>query len=171
MTDMKKRTLISLLGLWIALVPFLGIPSSWRSRIIIITGLGIAALAFSRRKSVLSTSPAQVSTPTLAPAQPKISPAPAAAVSHVAPVKVSEPKSKPEPKVEPKPEPKAEIKTPATDVQTAPKKPRKPRTIKLAVSNTTVSDALPETAPEELSVYTSSIKTSQVSTKTKALKV
>lgn len=48
---MKKRTLITLLGLWIALIPFLGIPSSWKSRIIIVSGLAVAFFAVTKSRS------------------------------------------------------------------------------------------------------------------------
>ena len=47
---MKKRTLIVLVGLFIALVPFLGLPQSWKSNIVTVTGLVVAGLAFTRRK-------------------------------------------------------------------------------------------------------------------------
>ncbi len=47
---MKKRTLIVIVGLWIALVPFMGLPQSWKSKIIIFSGLLVAAAAFTRRK-------------------------------------------------------------------------------------------------------------------------
>lgn len=49
---MKKRTIIVILGLWIALLPFLGLPGSWKKFILIVSGLAIAGVAGIRRKKM-----------------------------------------------------------------------------------------------------------------------
>lgn len=48
---MKKRTFIMLLGLWIAIVPILGLPASWKSNILIVSGLVVALLAATRKNA------------------------------------------------------------------------------------------------------------------------
>ena len=40
-----------LLGLWIAVVPILGLPASWKSSIIIVSGLLVALLAATRKSN------------------------------------------------------------------------------------------------------------------------
>lgn len=52
---MKKRTLIIILGIWIAIVPILGLPNSWKNNINIVSGLAVAFFAATRRKSLRST--------------------------------------------------------------------------------------------------------------------
>jgi ABC-type nickel/cobalt efflux system permease component RcnA len=42
---MSKHTLITLLGFFVALVPFLGFPASWKTFLIVASGLVIAFLA------------------------------------------------------------------------------------------------------------------------------
>ena len=53
---MKKRTIISILGLWVALVPLLGLPGAWKNYILIVSGLVISAIAFIKKKKILSAS-------------------------------------------------------------------------------------------------------------------
>ncbi len=36
---MKKRTLTVVLGVWIALVPLLGLPNSWKNKLIVVSGI------------------------------------------------------------------------------------------------------------------------------------
>ena len=38
---MKRARILLLLGLWIAILPYLGFPSSWKSVLFSITGLGL----------------------------------------------------------------------------------------------------------------------------------
>ncbi|HEY1037282.1 MAG TPA: hypothetical protein VGE62_01725 [Candidatus Paceibacterota bacterium] len=47
---MKKRTLIIILGLWVALIPSLGLPGTWKNWIIVATGLLIAFVAFKKKR-------------------------------------------------------------------------------------------------------------------------
>jgi hypothetical protein len=49
---MKKRTIISLLGIWVALVPLLGLPTTWKKYILILTGLIITVIASTRKKKM-----------------------------------------------------------------------------------------------------------------------
>ncbi len=41
-----KNRLILILGIWVALMPFLGFPSMWKNCIYIISGLAISTLSF-----------------------------------------------------------------------------------------------------------------------------
>ena len=43
---MKKARILLALGIWVAILPYLGFPLSWRPFIITITGLGLIALAY-----------------------------------------------------------------------------------------------------------------------------
>jgi hypothetical protein len=45
---MKKRTLIIVLGIWIAMIPMLGLPNIWKNRIVTISALVIVYVAYSR---------------------------------------------------------------------------------------------------------------------------
>ena len=47
---MKKRTIVVILGIFVAVVPLSGIPTSWKNWIIIGTGILIALIAGIRRK-------------------------------------------------------------------------------------------------------------------------
>ncbi|KKS45012.1 hypothetical protein A3B93_00610 [Candidatus Nomurabacteria bacterium RIFCSPHIGHO2_02_FULL_42_24] len=47
-----KRRLILILGVWIALMPFLGFPISWRKPIFLISGLAIAYLAYTLKNKI-----------------------------------------------------------------------------------------------------------------------
>ncbi|MEX0933952.1 MAG: hypothetical protein WD003_01670 [Candidatus Paceibacterota bacterium] len=45
---MSKNILIVLLGLFVALVPFLGFPGSWKTFLLVVSGLLIAFLSFAK---------------------------------------------------------------------------------------------------------------------------
>lgn len=47
---MKKRTLIVLLGLFIVIVPVLGLPPSWKNKIIMVSGAAVALMAATKRR-------------------------------------------------------------------------------------------------------------------------
>lgn len=49
---MKKRTLIIILGLWIAFIPVLGLPNSWKNRIVSISALAIVVLVYTKSAPV-----------------------------------------------------------------------------------------------------------------------
>jgi hypothetical protein len=49
---MKKRTLIILIGVWIALIPLLGLPNVWKNRIVTVSALVIVYLAYSKTVTV-----------------------------------------------------------------------------------------------------------------------
>ena len=51
---MSKEVLLIVLGVWIALVPFMGFPGSWRTVIMIVVGLCIAVVGFFLRSEALS---------------------------------------------------------------------------------------------------------------------
>ncbi|MES3005360.1 MAG: hypothetical protein V4664_00215 [Patescibacteria group bacterium] len=47
---MSKRTLCSILGLWVAIVPFFGLPGDWKRWIITVSGLVIALISYIHAK-------------------------------------------------------------------------------------------------------------------------
>lgn len=49
---MKKRTLIIILGIWIALIPVLGLPNVWKNRIVTVSALAVVYLAYTKSSSV-----------------------------------------------------------------------------------------------------------------------
>lgn len=53
---MKKRNLISILGIWVALVPLLGLPGTWKKYILIVSGLAIVVVALMRKRKVSNES-------------------------------------------------------------------------------------------------------------------
>lgn len=53
---MKKRNLISILGIWVALVPLLGLPGTWKKYILIVSGLTIVVIALMRKRKVSNES-------------------------------------------------------------------------------------------------------------------
>ncbi len=53
---MKKRTLIAILGIWVAIIPSLGLPSTWKHWVIVISGLFITAVALKRKYIVIEES-------------------------------------------------------------------------------------------------------------------
>lgn len=48
MNTMKKRTLIILIGIWIALIPTLGLPNTWKNRVVSVSALLVVYLAYTR---------------------------------------------------------------------------------------------------------------------------
>jgi hypothetical protein len=50
---MKKRTLIAILGIWIAIIPSLGIPSIWKNWVIILSGLCVTVVALKKKYIVV----------------------------------------------------------------------------------------------------------------------
>ncbi len=54
---MKKRTLIALLGIWVAIIPSLGLPNSWKQWVIVISGLTITVVAL-KKKYIIVEEPA-----------------------------------------------------------------------------------------------------------------
>jgi hypothetical protein len=50
---MSKEMSLIALGLWVVVVPYLGVPGSWRTTILLFSGLLIAALAFLLRAESL----------------------------------------------------------------------------------------------------------------------
>lgn len=42
------------LGLWVIIIPYLGVPGSWRTTLLVLTGLGIVATGFLIRSEGLS---------------------------------------------------------------------------------------------------------------------
>jgi hypothetical protein len=51
---MSKEMTVIVLGVWIVVVPYLGIPGSWRTVILVLSGIGIAAVGFMLRAEALS---------------------------------------------------------------------------------------------------------------------
>lgn len=51
---MSKEILVIALGVWITFVPYLGVPGSWRTVILILTGLALILIGFFLRGEVLS---------------------------------------------------------------------------------------------------------------------
>ncbi|MEI6660138.1 MAG: hypothetical protein WCK91_01805 [bacterium] len=43
---MRKERSLLIIGIWVAILPFLGFPSSWRSFMFIITGLALVYLSY-----------------------------------------------------------------------------------------------------------------------------
>lgn len=46
---MKKRTLIALLGIWVAIIPSLGLPSAWKHWVIVVSGLTITGVSLKKK--------------------------------------------------------------------------------------------------------------------------
>ena len=53
---MSKEAGIVALGIWLAILPFLGFPGSWRTVFVFLSGAGVAALGFLVRAETLSRS-------------------------------------------------------------------------------------------------------------------
>ena len=51
---MKKRTLITILGILVAILPVTHFPGSWKNPVYIILGLTIAYLAIPRKKIIIT---------------------------------------------------------------------------------------------------------------------
>lgn len=43
---MRKEKTLFIIGVWVAILPFLGFPSSWRAVLFLITGLAIMYIAY-----------------------------------------------------------------------------------------------------------------------------
>lgn len=48
---MSKRQILGVIGVWVIILPFLGLPSSWKSILLVLTGIGICSLAYSTRRA------------------------------------------------------------------------------------------------------------------------
>lgn len=51
---MSKEMTIIVLGLWVAALPYLGIPGTWRMALLVLTGLVVAIIGFLLRGESLS---------------------------------------------------------------------------------------------------------------------
>lgn len=51
---MSKEILVIVLGVWVAIVPYLGVPGSWRTGILILSGIALIVLGFFLRADALS---------------------------------------------------------------------------------------------------------------------
>jgi hypothetical protein len=51
---MSKEMTIIVLGVWTIILPYLGIPSGWRTTLVILTGIGFVVLGFLLRGETLS---------------------------------------------------------------------------------------------------------------------
>lgn len=54
---MSKETGIIVLGVWVVIVPYLGVPGSWRTVLLVLSGAGIAVLGFLLRGEAMSKGP------------------------------------------------------------------------------------------------------------------
>lgn len=43
---MRKERTLFIIGIWVAVLPFLGFPNSWRKTLFVLTGLAILYLAY-----------------------------------------------------------------------------------------------------------------------------
>lgn len=57
---MSKEMTLIVLGLWVAVVPYLGVPSAWRTALLVLSGIGIAAVGFLLRGETLGRTPGSV---------------------------------------------------------------------------------------------------------------
>lgn len=51
---MSKEMGVIALGLWVIVVPYLGIPGSWRTVLLVLAGVGITIIGFLLRGEVIS---------------------------------------------------------------------------------------------------------------------
>ena len=51
---MSKEMTVIVLGVWVMLVPYLGVPGSWRTAILVISGLTLVLVGFFLRTEALS---------------------------------------------------------------------------------------------------------------------
>ena len=51
---MSKEMTVIVLGIWVAVVPYLGVPSLWRTVLLVVSGIGIAVIGFLLRGEALS---------------------------------------------------------------------------------------------------------------------
>ena len=54
---MSKEMAIIVLGIWVMIVPYLGVPGAWRTVLLLVTGFGLVVLGFFLRAEVLSRGP------------------------------------------------------------------------------------------------------------------
>lgn len=54
---MSKETTVIALGLWVMVMPYLGVPRAWLTALMILTALGFIALGFLLRAEGLSRGP------------------------------------------------------------------------------------------------------------------
>lgn len=51
---MSKEMSLIALGVWVIIVPYLGVPGTWRTAILVLTGIAIAVIGFIVRNEALS---------------------------------------------------------------------------------------------------------------------
>jgi hypothetical protein len=51
---MSKEMAVIALGIWVIIIPYLGVPGSWRTALIVVTGIGLILLGFYLRAEALS---------------------------------------------------------------------------------------------------------------------
>lgn len=51
---MSKEMSVIVLGIWVVVVPYLGVPSSWRTVLLVLSGLTIAVIGFLLRNESLA---------------------------------------------------------------------------------------------------------------------
>lgn len=51
---MSRETIVISAGIWVFVLPFLGLPESWRVVLFIFTGIGLVVLGFIMRAEVLA---------------------------------------------------------------------------------------------------------------------
>ncbi|MDO8518283.1 MAG: hypothetical protein Q7S26_03275 [bacterium] len=54
---MSKETSIIVLGVWVVIVPYLGVPASWRTVLLVLSGAAIATLGFLLRGEAMTSGP------------------------------------------------------------------------------------------------------------------
>lgn len=51
---MSKEMGVIALGIWVIIIPYLGVPGGWRTTIIVLTGLGLILLGFFLRAEAIT---------------------------------------------------------------------------------------------------------------------
>jgi len=51
---MSKEMVVIALGIWVLIIPYLGVPGGWRTALLVITGIGLIVLGFFLRAEALS---------------------------------------------------------------------------------------------------------------------
>lgn len=51
---MSKEMVVIAVGIWILIIPYLGVPGGWRTALLLITGIGLIVLGFFLRAEALS---------------------------------------------------------------------------------------------------------------------
>lgn len=67
---MSKEMWVIVLGLWTIVLPYLGIPGSWKVALFVLTGLAVATFGFLLRGEALSRSGTQTPSRPAAPQTP-----------------------------------------------------------------------------------------------------